>query len=77
MHRKINQLYLFLHEESQFQAYLLNIPGWDWKRDDQAVCINEVKFGMLAQSCLAPGFFTLASNMITASKNNISPEMPK
>ena len=59
------------------QAFLLNIPGWDWRRDDQAVCLNEVKFGMLAQSCLAPGFFTLASNMITASNPVISPEMPK
>ena len=24
------------------QAFLLNIPGWDWRRDDQAVCLNEV-----------------------------------
>ena len=31
------------------QAYLLNIPGWDWRRDDQAVCLNEVKYGLLAQ----------------------------
>ena len=56
---------------------MLNIPGWDWRRDDQALCVNEVKFGMLAQSCLCPGFFTLASNMITASKTIITPEMPK
>ena len=28
---------------------LLNIPGWDWRRDDQAVCLNEVKYGLLAQ----------------------------
>ena len=59
------------------QSYLLNIPGWDWRRDDQAVCLNEVKFGMLAQSCLAPGFFTMASNIISASLLNIMPEMPK
>ena len=32
-----------------WQAYLLNIPGWDWRRDDQAVCLNEVKYGLLAQ----------------------------
>ena len=43
------------------QGYLLNIPGWDWRRDDQAVCLNEIKYGMLAQSVLAHGFFTLAS----------------
>ena len=27
----------------------MNIPGWDWRRDDQAVCLNEVKYGLLAQ----------------------------
>ena len=32
-----------------YQALLLNIPGWDWRRDDQAVCLNEVKYGLLAQ----------------------------
>ena len=56
---------------------MLNIPGWDWKRDDQAVCINEVKFGLLAQSCLASGFFTMASNMMTTSLPGITPEMPR
>ena len=63
--------------QSNTQAYLLNIPGWDWRRDDQAVCLNEIKYGMLAQSCLAPGFFTLASNMITASDIKIGKEMPR
>ena len=37
------------NDESDGQAYLLNIPGWDWRRDDQAVCLNEVKYGLLAQ----------------------------
>ena len=32
---------------------------------------------MLAQSCLAPGFFTLASNMITASDLKLGKEMPR
>ena len=43
----------------------------------QAVCINEVKFGLLAQSCLASGFFTMASNMMTTSLPGITPEMPR
>ena len=34
--------------------YLLNIPSWDWKRGDDAVCIAELKLGLLAQSCLVP-----------------------
>uniref|UniRef100_A0A0K2UBH4 Slowpoke [Drosophila melanogaster] n=1 Tax=Lepeophtheirus salmonis TaxID=72036 RepID=A0A0K2UBH4_LEPSM len=46
------------------KGYLLNIPGWDWRRDDQAVCINELKLGFIAQSCLAPGFSTLVSNLV-------------
>ena len=41
----------------------MNIPGWDWRRDDQAVCLNEIKYGMLAQSVLAQGFFTLAGEL--------------
>ena len=45
------------------QSYLMNIPGWDWRRDDQAVCLNEIKYGMLAQSVLAQGFFTLAGEL--------------
>ena len=59
------------------KSFLMNIPGWDWRRDDQAVCLNEIKYGMLAQSCLAPGFFTLASNVVTASDLKIGREMPK
>ena len=55
----------------------MNIPGWDWRRDDQAVCLNEIKYGMLAQSVLAPGFFTMASNIVTASDLDIGREMPR
>ena len=37
--------------------YLLNIPSWDWKQGDDAVCIAELKLGLMAQSCLAPVFY--------------------
>jgi len=47
------------------QAYLLNIPSWDWKRGDDAVCLAELKLGFIAQSCLAPGFSTLMANLFT------------
>jgi len=47
------------------QSYLLNIPSWDWKRGDDAVCLAELKLGFIAQSCLAPGFSTLMSNLFT------------
>jgi len=47
------------------QSYLLNIPSWDWKRGDDAVCLAELKLGFIAQSCLAPGFSTLMANLFT------------
>ena len=46
-----------------FQAYLLNIPSWDWKRGDDVICLAELKLGFIAQSCLAPGFSTMMANL--------------
>ena len=48
-----------------WQSYLLNIPSWDWKSGDNAVCLAELKLGFIAQSCLAPGFSTLMANLFT------------
>ena len=45
------------------QAYLLNIPSWNWKRGDDVICVAELKLGFIAQSCLAPGFSTLMANL--------------
>jgi potassium large conductance calcium-activated channel subfamily M alpha protein 1 len=53
------------------QANILYFPGWDWKRDDQAVCLNELKLGFIGQSCLAPGFSTLVSNLVIISNPNL------
>ena len=49
MYIRDNNDYFFIFKLKFFQALLLNIPGWDWRRDDQAVCLNEVKYGLLAQ----------------------------
>ena len=54
------------------KGLLLNIPGWDWRRDDQAVCLNELKLGFIAQSCFAPGFSTLVSNLVLISTPKFS-----
>ena len=48
------------------------LAGWDWRRDDQAVCLNELKLGFMAQSCLAPGFSTLVSNLVIISSPDIN-----
>ncbi len=46
---------------------VLNIEGWSSGRDI-AVCLNELKLALLAQSCLCPGFSTLIANLFyTAS----------
>ena len=56
----------FLHQfltVSSLQAYLLNIPSWDWKQGDDVICLAELKLGFIAQSCLAPGFSTMMANL--------------
>lgn len=54
----------FLHKCANIlQAYLLNIPSWDWKQGDDVICLAELKLGFIAQSCLAPGFSTMMANL--------------
>uniref|UniRef100_A0A1I8JLK2 BK channel n=1 Tax=Macrostomum lignano TaxID=282301 RepID=A0A1I8JLK2_9PLAT len=59
------------------KTYLLNIPSWDWKQGDDAVCIAELKLGFLAQSCLAFGFSTLLANLFTMRSYKDDKAMPK
>ena len=42
------------------------IEGWN-VGVDIAVCINELKLGLLAQSCISPGFSTLIANLFYTS----------
>uniref|UniRef100_A0A1I8H8F3 Maxi K channel n=1 Tax=Macrostomum lignano TaxID=282301 RepID=A0A1I8H8F3_9PLAT len=58
--RIIVQLHLY-----KSKTYLRNIPDWSAVHGDQALCINEMKYGVLAQSCLAPGVSTLLGNLLT------------
>ena len=51
------------YKPSTLQAYLLNIPSWDWKQGDDVICLAELKLGFIAQSCLAPGFSTMMANL--------------
>ncbi|XP_055331625.1 calcium-activated potassium channel slo-1-like [Paramacrobiotus metropolitanus] len=47
------------------KAYLQNIPSWNPKYGDTVLCISELRLGLLAQSCCAPGFSTLMANFFT------------
>ena len=60
---KTGKLMGFLKISCRWQAYLLNIPSWDWKRGDDVICLAELKLGFIAQSCLAPGFSTMMANL--------------
>nr|CAD7397827.1 unnamed protein product [Timema poppensis] len=57
------------------QAYLLNIPSWDWKQGDDVICLAELKLGFIAQSCLAPGFSTMMANLFAMRSFKTSPDM--
>jgi len=84
----LQQLYVFINNNSNlvyrilFQAYLLNIPSWDWKQGDDVICLAELKLGFIAQSCLAPGFSTMMANLFamrsfkTVSKTSFSGSAP-
>lgn len=52
-----------INHNTPVQAYLLNIPSWDWKQGDDVICLAELKLGFIAQSCLAPGFSTMMANL--------------
>ncbi|XP_076016560.1 calcium-activated potassium channel subunit alpha-1a isoform X2 [Genypterus blacodes] len=47
------------------KAHLLNIPSWNWREGDDAVCLAELKAGFIAQSCLAQGLSTMLANLFS------------
>ena len=49
---------------SSSAAQVSNIPHTE---NDTVICLNELKLGLLAQSCLCPGLSTLISNLFNAS----------
>ncbi|KAK7815141.1 hypothetical protein U0070_007806 [Myodes glareolus] len=49
------------------KAHLLNIPSWNWKEGDDAICLAELKLGFIAQSCLAQGLSTMLANLFSMS----------
>ncbi|CAH8532277.1 unnamed protein product [Schistosoma turkestanicum] len=51
--------------QTENKAYLLNSPYWNWECGDEIICFSELKLGFLAQSCIAPGFSTLVTNLFT------------
>ncbi|XP_063691671.1 calcium-activated potassium channel subunit alpha-1-like isoform X8 [Bolinopsis microptera] len=48
------------------KSFLQTIPNWDpINYRDENICISEFMYGLVAQSCLCPGFSTLMINLIS------------
>lgn len=48
------------------KSFLQTIPNWDpINHRDENICISEFMYGLVAQSCLCPGFSTLMINLIS------------
>ncbi|GAU91177.1 hypothetical protein RvY_03484-2 [Ramazzottius varieornatus] len=58
------------------KSYLTSIPNWDPQVGDNVVCLPEIKLGLLAQSCVAPGFSTLMGNLFASRSSDTSDENP-
>ncbi|CAH8497885.1 unnamed protein product [Dicrocoelium dendriticum] len=41
-----------------------NFPRWAYLANDVVVCMEELKFGLMAYNCMAPGFATLILNLL-------------
>ncbi|VDP85816.1 unnamed protein product [Echinostoma caproni] len=48
-----------------------NFPRWTYLVNDMVVCMEELKLGLMAYNCLAPGFATLVLNLLNIHGNKI------
>ncbi|XP_070544711.1 calcium-activated potassium channel subunit alpha-1-like isoform X21 [Ptychodera flava] len=71
-HPKIRTIVQLLQYHNK--AYLLNIPSWNWREGDDVICLAELKLGLIAQSCLAPGFSTIMANLFAMRSNSEAEE---
>ncbi|XP_077999015.1 calcium-activated potassium channel subunit alpha-1-like [Glandiceps talaboti] len=71
-HPKIRTIVQLLQYHNK--AYLLNIPSWNWREGDDVICLAELKLGLIAQSCLAPGFSTMMANLFAMRSNSEAEE---
>ncbi|GAA51697.1 calcium-activated potassium channel subunit alpha-1 [Clonorchis sinensis] len=51
------------------KCLLNNYPRWTYLVNDMVVCMEELKLGLLAYNCLAPGFATLILNLLNIHGN--------
>ncbi|OQV21024.1 Calcium-activated potassium channel slowpoke [Hypsibius exemplaris] len=55
-------------------SHVMNIPGFNALAGDSVICFSTLELGLLAQSCLAPGFATLICNLMNANCEKVDHE---
>nr|VZI09678.1 unnamed protein product [Spirometra erinaceieuropaei] len=50
------------------KCLLNNFPRWTCLNKDMVICMDELKLGLLAYNCLAPGFSTLFLNLLNGHR---------
>ncbi|XP_055333001.1 calcium-activated potassium channel subunit alpha-1-like [Paramacrobiotus metropolitanus] len=58
------------------KTYLTSIPNWNPHIGDDIICLPEIKLGLFAQSCAAPGFTTLMANLFASRSNDVEMDWP-
>ncbi|CAL8092971.1 unnamed protein product [Calicophoron daubneyi] len=51
------------------KALMSNIPGWNEDRTgegDRAICMSQLKLGLMSLNCVSPGISTLLSNLVVS-----------
>ena len=51
-----------------YRSYLQHVPGWNPLHGDRCICVGQLKLGLIAQNCIAPGFCTLLTNTLVAGE---------
>ncbi|VDD75818.1 unnamed protein product [Mesocestoides corti] len=50
------------------KCLLHNFPRWTCRNKDMVICMDELKLGLMALNCLAPGFSTIILNLLNGHR---------
>ncbi|XP_055352190.1 calcium-activated potassium channel subunit alpha-1-like [Paramacrobiotus metropolitanus] len=64
LRNEMRVLVQILHYKNK--EYVQKIPAWNAEKGDAVLCCAEIRLGLLAQSCNAPGFSTLMANLFVS-----------
>ncbi|KAL3316348.1 hypothetical protein Ciccas_005009 [Cichlidogyrus casuarinus] len=56
---------------SRNKSMLHNFPRWTCLSNDMVICMDELKLGLMAYNCMAPGFSTLVLNLLNSHRSKV------